>query len=85
MSTEGAPDARLPGLQTTVGLRDWHSLNMASVHLNAPSEARGGSERGGGWLAAPAPLCPSGQGGEEKGYTSGSPQDRAQGASRISA
>lgn len=48
MSTEEAPDARLPNFQTTVGLRDWHSLKMKSVPLNAPSEGRRGSEWGGG-------------------------------------
>lgn len=37
MSTEGPPDARPPGLQTTVGQRDWHDLRMESVSLNGPS------------------------------------------------
>lgn len=70
MSTEEAPDARLPGLQTTVGLWDWHSLKMESVHLNAPSEGRGGSEWG--WWGLAGSTSPS-LGVREKGYISGCP------------
>lgn len=70
----------LPGLQTTVGLRDWHSLNMKSVHLNAPSEGRGGSQGVGGGLAgSTSPLYPSGAGCEEKGLYFWLPQDSTRG------
>lgn len=47
MSTEGPPDPRPPGLQTTVGQRDWHGLKVESVLLNAPSQGREGSAWGG--------------------------------------
>lgn len=76
MSTEEAPDARLPSLQTTVGLRDWHSLKMESVHLNAHSEGRGRSEWG--WWGLAGSTSPS-LGVREKGYISGSPQDSTRG------
>lgn len=54
---------------------------MESVHLNAPSEGRGGSEWGGWGLAgSSSPSLPFRAGCEGQGLPSVSPQARAQGA-----
>ena len=60
-STEEVSGRQATGLQTTVGLRDWHGLKVESAHLNAPSEGRAGST---------GPLYPSGAGSQGKGLRS---------------
>ena len=68
MSSEGSPDARPPGLQTRVGLRDWRGLKMESLPLNAPSEGRRGSAWGQESLPGALPLLyPPGAGAAGEG------------------